>query len=151
MVGLGIKYLSSKWKIATPPPTFYEEHSVFLVLGSTWWTKQLKQYWENKWPTFSGFVWWLTSECGWVRVTLMVCPLSWPRMWLFKLYWLLKVFSQPSLGQLNGFSPTEQKETLGTFIGNETKKWMERNSFKSLIFTVSQLYGKKRMSLFYRT
>lgn len=32
-------------------------------------------------------------------------PLSWPRMWLFRLYWELKVFSQPSLGQRNGFSP----------------------------------------------
>lgn len=61
----------------------------------------------------------LTSESGWVRVTLKVCTLSWPRIWLFKLYWLLKVFSQPSLGQLNGFSPIEQEKDKVGLIESE--------------------------------
>lgn len=52
----------------------------------------------------------LTSDSGWLRVTVKGCPLSWPRMWLFRLYWLLNVFSQPSLGQLNGFSPAGRAE-----------------------------------------
>lgn len=64
---------------------------------------------------------WLTSESGWVRVTLKGCPLSWPRMWLFRLYWLLKVFSQPLLGQLNGFSPTIRLETEREVYRNRTK------------------------------
>lgn len=84
---------------------------------------------------------WLTSDSGWVSVTLKGCPLSWPRMWLFRLYWLLKVFSQPLLGQLKGFSPT---------IRLETEREEYRNS-QGLIFNVREKKNKTRASVLFQT
>lgn len=76
---------------------------------------------------------WLTSDRGWVRVTLKGWPLSpWPLTWLFKLYWLLNAFSQPLLGQLKGFSPDGRKDGGGRAGGARRERREEGRGSPSL-------------------
>lgn len=108
-----------------------------LLRDCTWRMWQLCRQQATKCPThWEVTAPWLTSESGWVRVTLKACPLSWPRMWLFRLYWLLNVFSQPSLGQLNGFSPIKRAETQKLSL----KSWCSQNNlYTSANITVANL------------
>lgn len=54
-----------------------------------------------------------TSDPLWFGSALCECPLlSWPFMWLLRLYWVLNVFSQPLLGQKKGLSPARMTNSV---------------------------------------
>lgn len=60
-----------------------------------------------------------TSDPLWVGSALYKCPLlSWPFMWLLRLYWVLNVFSQPLLGQKKGRSPARMTSSVNLTVNS---------------------------------